>query len=184
MSTLTRLLADAFKTFSPEMYAHYENLKIQLMRDNPSLRFNWERCVYAAASMNLGPQTVTSVHTDHMNYAPGWCSIMALGDYDYTKGGHIVLWDLKIVIPFPPGAVIFIPSAILRHSNTTVSPGEKRMSFTQFSAGSLFRWVDCGCQTQKNFFAEGGEHKMSGTARWMEGIARYASWPDILKVRK
>ncbi|TFK78156.1 hypothetical protein K466DRAFT_461735, partial [Polyporus arcularius HHB13444] len=69
------------------------------------------------------------------------CAIVALRNYDPTLGGHLMLWDFQLIIESPPGALILILSAILRHSNTPVQEGEERMSFTQFSAGGLFCWV-------------------------------------------
>jgi hypothetical protein len=68
----------------------------------------------------------------------------ALGFFDPTKGAQIVLWDLKVIIEFPPGAQILIPSAILYHSNASIQQGEERYSFTQYCSGPLFRWVDTG----------------------------------------
>lgn len=165
------------------MYLHYQEYMLRLRRAHPNLRWNWEPCVFAAATFNLGPQSIASVHTDDKNFAPGWCAILALGDYDYTKGGHIVLWELKIVVEFPPGTVVYIPSAILSHSNTTVAEGEKRMSFTLFTAGGLFRWVDCNFQTKKDFEARGGRHEKSGSDRWNEGIGMYVTWDTLSRQR-
>ncbi len=79
-----------------------------------------------------------------MNLAYGWCAIQALGNFDPKKGGHIVLWELRLVVEFPPGALILIPSATITHSNTPVAEGESRSSFTQYMPGGLFRWVDYG----------------------------------------
>ncbi|KAJ7940116.1 hypothetical protein B0H13DRAFT_2300190 [Mycena leptocephala] len=53
----------------------------------------------------------------------------------------VILWDLKLIIRFPPGSTILIPSAIIRHSNMPVDAHELRFSFTQYTAGSLFRWI-------------------------------------------
>ncbi|KAJ7624191.1 hypothetical protein B0H17DRAFT_1151319 [Mycena rosella] len=50
----------------------------------------------------------------------GWCSITALGDFDPNKGGHLILWDLRLAIRFPPGSTILIPSALLHHSNVAI----------------------------------------------------------------
>ncbi|TFK77976.1 hypothetical protein K466DRAFT_607461 [Polyporus arcularius HHB13444] len=169
-----------FKTLQPDMYHYYEDYMGRLRRADPGLRPNWEPNVFAAATFNFGPQSIARIHTDDKNFAAGWCGIMAMGDFDYHKGGHMVLWDLRLVIEFPPGSVMFIPSAILRHSNTTIAPGEKRMSFTQFSAGGLFRWVDTGMQTQKAFFAQGGVHEKTGTQRWLENVQLFRTWDSIL----
>ncbi|KAJ7310667.1 hypothetical protein DFH08DRAFT_718702, partial [Mycena albidolilacea] len=81
---------------------------------------------------------------DVLNLAFGWCAIQALGDFDPTKGGHLVLWDLMLVIEFPPGTLILIPSATLSHANIPVQAGDTRVSFTQFISGGLFRYVDNG----------------------------------------
>lgn len=54
---------------------------------------------------------------------------------------------MKLIIEFPAGSTIFIPSATLRHSNTAIGENETRSSFTQYTAGALFRWVDNGFKT-------------------------------------
>jgi hypothetical protein len=60
-----------------------------------------------------------------------------------------VLPNLRMVIEFPAGAIILIPLALLTHTNTPVRPGEERMSFTQYSAGGHFHYIDYDCQTMK-----------------------------------
>ncbi|KAJ7738681.1 hypothetical protein DFH07DRAFT_966016 [Mycena maculata] len=82
----------------------------------------------------------------------------ALGDFDPTTGGHFVLGDLKLVIEFPPGTLILIPSATLSHSNIPVRPGETRVSFTQFTSGGLFRYIDNGFRTEHELYeVDGGK---------------------------
>jgi hypothetical protein len=98
----------------------------------------------AAAAFNLGPATVCDPHRDGANLSFGICSITALGHFDSERGGHLVLEELDLVIEFPPGSTILIPSAILTHWNTKISEGEKRYSFTQYSAGALFSYVENG----------------------------------------
>jgi hypothetical protein len=66
-----------------------------------------------AMTFNFGPQTVTFDHRDSGNLAFGWCAITAFGNFDPTCGGHLVLWDMKLVIEFPPGSTILIPSAMM-----------------------------------------------------------------------
>ncbi|KAJ7760243.1 hypothetical protein DFH07DRAFT_957619 [Mycena maculata] len=56
-------------------------------------------------------------------YPWGWCSIVTLGNFKPDKGGHLILWDLCLIIGSPPGSTIFIPSAILRHSNVPIQQG-------------------------------------------------------------
>ncbi|KZP30363.1 hypothetical protein FIBSPDRAFT_908068 [Athelia psychrophila] len=81
------------------------------------------------------------------------CAVTALGDYDPTLGGHLILWDLKLIIEFPPGSTVLIPSAIFTHSNTAIQEGESRYSFTQYTSGGLFRWVEHGFQGEQPYHA-------------------------------
>ncbi|KAK7434032.1 hypothetical protein VKT23_020431 [Stygiomarasmius scandens] len=131
-----------FATWAPKLFQYYSECMDKVLENNPSVYFNFRNSIFAAATFNFGPQTVALEHVDHLNYIYGLCSITALGFYDYTRGGHLILWDLKLVIEFPPGWTILIPSSYLRHGNTDIAPGEKRFSFTQYTSGSLFRYVD------------------------------------------
>ena len=130
------------------MFREYAWYRQQLLDHDPVLRINFDNSVWCAATVNFGPQTECLPHLDWMNLACGWCAITALGSYDPDRGGHLILWDLGLVIRFPPGSIILIPSALLRHSNAAVQEGELRSSFTQYTAGGLFRWVNQGFQTQ------------------------------------
>jgi hypothetical protein len=71
----------------------------------------------------------------------------------------MILWELELVVEFPPGSTIMVPSSAIHHSNTRIQPNESRYSFTQYSAGGLFRWVELGFKTVKNYKkdAEPGE---------------------------
>lgn len=80
----------------------------------------------------------------------GWCAVTALGQFDSQKGGHLILWELGLVIEFPAGSTIFLPSAVVSHSNVPVAQDETRYSFTQYAAGGLFQWVESGFQTLKS----------------------------------
>ena len=102
---------------------------------------------------NLGPRVVCFPHVNFTNFPFGLCAITAIGDFNPSKGGHLVLWDCKLVIEFPPGSTILILSAVLTHSNAKVASHETRFSFSQYSAGGLFRWVDHGFQTVVSYRA-------------------------------
>jgi hypothetical protein len=88
----------------------------------------------------------------------------------------LVLWDCHLVVEFPPGSTILLPSAILAHSNLAVSPGETRYSFTQYTAGGLFRWVENGFQKSADFYAsldddELEKQRAKEAARWEFGLS-------------
>ncbi|KAI0043519.1 hypothetical protein FA95DRAFT_1465992, partial [Auriscalpium vulgare] len=130
-----------------------------------------------------GPRAVTVPHRDAKNVPYGWCAVTALGDFDYERGGHLVLWDLQLVIEFPPGASILIPSALITHSNVAIQPGETRQSITQFCAGSLIRWHAYGFRTERAMrrqdraLAEAFDD--SATTRWDEMLAYLPTWDGI-----
>ncbi|KAI0352548.1 hypothetical protein OH77DRAFT_1408860 [Trametes cingulata] len=168
----------AFQLYAPRLYGYYKKAMDILTKDG-KLRRNFEKDIFAGVTFNLGPQVATYVHTDSLNLPAGWCAVIALGDFDPKEGGHLLLWDLKLIIEFPPGALIFIPSAVLRHSNTVVSPEEHRYSFTQYSAGGLFRWVECGCKSKKVFDAEGGDLGVTGGERWLRGVQMWSTWEEL-----
>lgn len=148
------------------------------MEADARLRVNFANNVFGAAEFNLGPRVITRPHKDHQNLAWGWCGVTALGDFDPRKGGHLVLWDLRMMVEFPPGSTILIPSAVIQHSNVDIQPGETRYSFTQFSAGGLFRWVECGMMSLGDFESLGGTLG-DGKERWKEGISMYSTWDEL-----
>lgn len=93
----------------------------------------------------------------------------------------MVLWDLQLVIEFPPGASILIPSAAIYHSNTSINPEERRYSFTQFSAGGLFRWVDNGFRTMKLHVKDMSKEEMECfknnlSEQLQTGLSLYSIW--------
>ncbi|KAJ7869744.1 hypothetical protein B0H14DRAFT_2571680 [Mycena olivaceomarginata] len=108
---------------------------------------NFPGSIFVAYTFNFGPCAVCASHIDFANLAWGWCAITALGDFDPDRGGHLILWDLRLVIRFPPGSTILIPSALIRHSNVPIQDYEYRGSFVQYTAGGLFRWVRNGFRT-------------------------------------
>ncbi|KAF8321912.1 hypothetical protein F5887DRAFT_904460, partial [Amanita rubescens] len=110
--------------------------------------------VFPCRSVNVGMQSMSSPHTDDGNLAQAWCSITPLGHFNPKKGGHLVLWDLGLVIDFPPGSTVLIPSALILHSNSSIRHGETRFSIVQYVAGGLFRWVNNGYMTEEDRLAK------------------------------
>ncbi|KAL7280228.1 hypothetical protein ACG7TL_006647 [Trametes sanguinea] len=134
---------------------------------------------FSCSTFNLGPQTRTVPHRDHLNLPYGWCAITAFGNFDPKQGGHIILWDLRMVIEFPPGSTILIPSAILMHSNTAIAPEERRYSFTQYTPGGVFRWVASGFQTVKEAGLSARSLNAAGRKRWEEGVGLLSLWSEL-----
>ncbi|KAJ8456929.1 hypothetical protein ONZ51_g11832 [Trametes cubensis] len=133
-----------FKLYAPNLHDYYEATLQRLCESDTSLERNSAGSCFTAVTFNLGPQTATHPYLDHMNLPWGWCSVMAHGDFDHRRSGQVVLWNLKKVIEVPPGATIFIPSAVIEHSNLALQPGEQHLFIMQYTAGALFRWVESG----------------------------------------
>ncbi|KAJ7067710.1 hypothetical protein B0H15DRAFT_925945 [Mycena belliarum] len=177
----------AFAIWAPLIYRHYREHDVALRRRYPELRRNFVGSVFACAAFNFGPNVWTVKHRDIQNLAFGWCAVQALGQFAPEHGGHIILWDLKLVIEFPPGSTILLPSATVSHSNlpVDVKAGEKRASFTQYTPGGLFRFIDNGFRTEGQFARE----DPAGYARMCEskelgveaGVAMFSSVDDLLE---
>lgn len=96
-----------------------------------------------------------------------------------------MLDDVEKIVEFPAGSLILIPSATLTHRNLPVQGQETRMSFTLFSAGGLFRFVDNGFQTEKalrqknpDLYAKMIEEKKT---RWKSGYSLWSKLDDLVE---
>jgi hypothetical protein len=168
--------AGVLATWYPEVHELYEKSFNKVLENDPRLVRNYQSSVFASAAVNFGPRTQCFKHTDAANLPFGLCAITSLGSFDPTRGGHLVLWQCGLVIEFPPGSTVLIPSAVISHSNTAIGPDERRYSFTQYSAGSLFRWAEHGCQLDEDYYAglskeEIEEDKRLNAERWKRGLS-------------
>ncbi|KAJ7839710.1 hypothetical protein B0H14DRAFT_3086918 [Mycena olivaceomarginata] len=154
-----------FFMWAPSLYALYESTRAAMEEWGPHLRWNFADSVFAACTFNFGPRTVTCPHLDFANLAWGWCAITSLGSFDPDEGGHLILWDLCLIIRFPPGASIFIPSAI-------------------YTAGGLFRWVRNGFMTDEDFELPASEEQKAdrnreAETRWEQGMNMFSTIDDL-----
>jgi hypothetical protein len=178
-----RVTTGAFAMWAPKLYDYYRSHLGPLFKAHPSLRRNFMNSVWTTITFNFGPRTVCYVHRDPGNLAFGWCAITALGRFDPKRSGHLILWDMKLVIEFPPGSTILIPSATLRHSNVRLQEGESRVSFTQYTSGGLFRWVENGFRTNADFEKQDKKGKMRADkvseTRWEEGLKLFSTLDEL-----
>jgi hypothetical protein len=176
--------AAAFAMWAPRLYTYYSEHDRELRKELPHLRRLFPKSVFSCAAFNFGPNVWTFRHRDVLNLPFGWCAIQAAGPFDPTKGGHLILWDLMLVIEFPPGALVLVPSATLSHSNVPVQAGDKRISFTQFTAGGIFRYVDNGFRTEDELAAaDPGEYERMmelKSSRWQMGVDLFSTLDELL----
>jgi hypothetical protein len=173
-----------FATWAPKLFTYYLCHVTSLLDGyGGQLRQNFAT-VFACSTFNFGPSTVSFPHTDPGNLPYGWCAITSLGPFDPQQGGHLVLWDLQLVIEFPPGSTILLPSAVIRHSNVAIQKGEERYSFTQYTAGGLFRWVDHGFQKEDEYYSslsegERVEEEEAMQRRWAMGLGLFSTLDEL-----
>ncbi|KAL1658174.1 hypothetical protein GGG16DRAFT_67121 [Schizophyllum commune] len=184
---LAHLCSSAFKNWESDVYQYYHETMEKLFNWRPVLRKykNFPKSVFACMTANLGPQTITIPHRDYGNLCFGFCSITALGWFDPDLGGHLVIEPLRVVIRFPPGSSILVPSAMLMHCNTPIAPHERRYTITQYTAGAIFRFVEHGFQSNKQFYSALTPDQLaaaiaSDKARAAEGRARLSKLPDLV----
>lgn len=97
----------------------------------------------------------------------------------------MVLFQLRIVVEFPPCSTIIIPSGSLDHGNTPIQDGETRFSIAQYASGGLFRWVAYGFSTVKSLIATkvGRARKakadMREGERWKWGIGLFSKFSEL-----
>ena len=173
----------AFSLWAPRVYAEYAHVR-DTVRSFLGLPENFPNTsVFAAAAFNFGGNVSTFKHRDALNWAFGWCAITALGRFDATRSAQFILWELKLVIDFPHAATVFIPSSVITHSNTPVVEGDDRGSFTQYTAGPIFRWVENGCRTEKQFKEQDPEGyvKMQGGKEkvYLRRVANFSTIEEL-----
>ncbi|KAK7026653.1 hypothetical protein VNI00_015526 [Paramarasmius palmivorus] len=176
----------AFLGWAPSLFMYYTRTITTLLEKHQDLHLPFEKCVFTAFTINFGPRTVCYPHHDIKNLAFGWCAITALGDYDWKLGGHFVIWELKLVIEFPPGSTILIPSAMVCHSNTSIGADEKRYSFSMFTAGGLFRWVEHDFSPEKVYqqTCTRAQAVLEGRERWQSGLALFSNLAQLRENRE
>ncbi|KAF9035951.1 hypothetical protein BJ165DRAFT_642156 [Panaeolus papilionaceus] len=182
LQRLANYADSAFQLWAPKLYSHYQECLSKVEQATGTSR-NFRRCAFACANLNMGPQTIAIKHCDSLNAAYGLCSIQSLGEFDPKLGGHLILWDLSLVIEFPPYSTILIPSACLTHSNVPIQQDETRLSFTQYSAGGLFRWVSNACMTESALKAydevEYNKIMEKKSNRWKECLKLFSTYKEL-----
>ncbi|KAH9857331.1 hypothetical protein C2E23DRAFT_721296, partial [Lenzites betulinus] len=129
----------AFQLFAPRLHEYYGKTLDALCHADPGLQPNFPNNVFASATFNLGPRTVSVPHRDSMNLSFGMCAITAMGTYE-----------------------------------------PRRYSFTQYSAGGLFRWVESGHRPVKSLpRMKSKEAEALGMDRWERGIGLLSFWSEL-----
>ncbi|KAF6746063.1 hypothetical protein DFP72DRAFT_992873 [Ephemerocybe angulata] len=182
--------SSAFAFLNPKLYQRYAEDLETLFKSDHDLKPNFDNSIFPACSLNCSAESVSLDHYDYGNLSYGFCALTALGDFDFRKGGHLILFELKLIIEFPPGTTCVFPSAAIRHGNTPIQPGEERMSIAQYGSGGLFRWVAYGCTTGKVLMKTAAGRKIKEAAdgptglRWVEGLNLFSTSKSLFEDHK
>ncbi|KAL1689040.1 hypothetical protein GGG16DRAFT_58667 [Schizophyllum commune] len=184
MIRIAHFASSVFYNWAPRLWLFYADHMRKLFDNDPTLRQNFPRSVWACITINFGPRTICYKHRDFGNLSFGWCAITALGKFNPNRGGHLVLWECGLVIRFPPGSTILIPSAIITHSNTTIPLNETRYSVTQYTSGAIFRWVEHGCRLDEAYYkslSKKGlkEARQANAQRWGKGVTLWSTVAEL-----
>jgi len=168
----------------PNLMKQYTDLQVELIAINCLFRAAFPGSPFCAFTMNMGPQTVCIGHHDFWNLVYGTCPIGALGPFNHRTGGQIILHEPKVIFEFHRGDVMFIPSGAVTHENVPIAEGEKRYSFTMYTAGGLFRYIWCGLRTVKEVREtdEGlyAQYVAEGPGHWEDGWKRYSTIDELI----
>ncbi|TRM55185.1 hypothetical protein BD626DRAFT_420029, partial [Schizophyllum amplum] len=184
MIRVAHFASATFACWAPRLFAYYAQCMLQLFTFEPTLQRNFPRSIWACLTINFGPRTVTYRHRDFGNLPFGWCAITALGKFNPDRGGELVLWECGLIVRFPPGSTVLIPSAIIHHSNTNIAHNETRYSVTQYTSGALFRWVEHGCMLDEKYYASLSETETraaekANQERWAKGVDMWSTMEEL-----
>ncbi|GLB33433.1 hypothetical protein LshimejAT787_0103910 [Lyophyllum shimeji] len=153
--------SNCYRAWMPRLHEASGKVLSELLEWKPSLRRNFANSVYCCMTFNFGPHVICKGHRDHLNWAP----------------------EAKLIIEFPPGCSIIVPSACITHGNLPILKSENRISMTQYTAGGLVRWLDYQCRSAAEFEKIDckGKNAMDdkGHERWKDGVGMYSTIAEL-----
>ncbi|KAJ7701071.1 hypothetical protein B0H16DRAFT_1748814 [Mycena metata] len=170
--------------YAPKLYRYYCKILRALFRKHPNLTHTFRNSIFPAVTLNCG-DAVAFEHCDVLNLVHGLCPVTSGGRFNHVLGGHMYLRQLRLIIQFPSGATMLIPSGCLDHGNTPIQTNETRYSITQYAAGGLFRWAAYGFQSAKSLLAQPGGEDVKNAfdgipgSRWQWGLNLFSKLDEL-----
>ncbi|KAJ7043432.1 hypothetical protein C8F04DRAFT_943278, partial [Mycena alexandri] len=148
----------------------------QFLKHDPDALYPSPSSVFSAATLEFGPHLQ---ETNRRHEAASWSVLLALGNYKHRHGGHVIFWDLGLVVAFPPGSCILIPSGLIRYSFVKVRPHETRYSLMQWAGAGIGRWFQNARCTDIEFAVKATreEHAAREGRRELDQDAALSSFP-------
>jgi hypothetical protein len=104
--------------------------------------------IFSAATIQFGSKALKPLDDER---AWGWTAFTSLGTYNPDYGGHMILWDLRLLIRFPPGTTILIPRALVRYSFVKIAAHETRYCLMQYTPAPIFGFCSNGGRSDLEF---------------------------------
>ncbi|KAG6915875.1 hypothetical protein DXG01_009452 [Tephrocybe rancida] len=118
--------------FSPKMWDKYEYTTARMNSTRWNAPINFQGSTYPAVRFNVGPQTSTvQPYMDCQQECRGLSAMTPIGNYNYKLGGHIVFYELKLIVEVVPGTTLFVPTGLLSYGTMDIQESEERMTITQ-----------------------------------------------------
>ncbi|KAJ7821084.1 hypothetical protein B0H14DRAFT_2832086 [Mycena olivaceomarginata] len=130
-----------FQSLCFPIYSDYHCTKQQLLQKNPHLCRTFPRSPFTAVTdLRLPPTWGPSPCLPPIRTPPtrptACASLPLLSAFDPDQGGHLVCWDYNLLICFPLGCSVLIPSAVVTHSNTPIQAANGFRSDRQWAASA------------------------------------------------
>lgn len=92
----------------------------------------------------------------------------------------MVLLDFNLIIEFPPGSTILLPSSVVRHGNTPIAENETRYSFTMFVPGPLLRSAQHNFRPKRRLSKREKDRLYGeGNERWLEALDMFSKVHEL-----
>ncbi|KAJ7206969.1 hypothetical protein C8J57DRAFT_1099455, partial [Mycena rebaudengoi] len=122
---------------------------------------------------------------DTLYLARSVCRVTCSGNFNATKGTHFYMKQFQLVVEFPSGSSLLIPSTPINHGNTLLQPGKDHYSMTQYAAVVLFCWAAYRYQSTKSLLSHPGGEELRdmydgvpGTC-WEWALSLYSKYDEL-----
>ncbi|KAJ7086889.1 hypothetical protein B0H15DRAFT_801511 [Mycena belliarum] len=150
------------QVYCPTAFSALQAEKLAFLEHKRSALYPCDSSVFSSTTFEFGgPHRRTSSNGQPDRFQAGaWSVLHALGNYAPTRGGHVIFWDLGIVVCFPSGSTILIPTGVIHYSFVKVREDEFRYSLLQWAGAGISRWLANGHRTDLEFavHATAAEH--------------------------
>lgn len=131
---LFKYLSNTLRMLDPEMYVKFTSVDRYLPPDFQRMAGAWHG---VAINENMQPNaTRAETHIDWQDYYRAYNAVVPWGTF---TGGHVVLWQPKVVYELRPGDCLFFMGGIMAHQISPVTSGV-RNSLDLFTHKSSFDW--------------------------------------------